>query len=783
MPWIVKNLWLIPALPMLAAGLSALVPQRCRKFSSTLAIGSMVISFLLSLCAFTHALRGGHEGSKEFFNFSWLQFAAGDAGILKLGWVLDPLTAVMLVMVSFVGLLIFIYSIGYMAHDENFTRFFTFLSLFAGAMLGVVIANSLLLLFICWELVGLTSYLLIGFWYHKPSAAAAAKKAFITTRIGDVALLLGMVWLYSQTGTLLFYDDGKGCLEQSALVGMVAKTTSLGMAVSTAIGLLIFAGAVGKSGQVPLHVWLPDAMEGPTPVSALIHAATMVAAGVFLVARVYPLMEVTPAHPTAIVQSAQTLTPALSLSERERENRSPVSGDSKRGEASRALENSNARTTALPLPEGEGRGEDERLSNQFRPSPVSVALRVVTWIGAITAVFAASIAVAQNDIKRILAYSTVSQLGYMMMGLGVGGVAVGMFHLITHAFFKALLFMGAGSVIHGCHEEQDIRHMGGLKKFMPVTFATYAVGMLALAGFPLVFSGFWSKDEILHAAHGWQVSRVPFYLGVTGAFLTAFYMTRQVALVFFGSSRSAAVPSRSAPDVKETHDKSHASHAGGHAAAEDSRAPRESPLVMTVPLVILAFFAIVLGLFGTPAWPWFQNFLEGHHATFNRGGILNTDTLALMLLSAVIVFAGIGLGWRFYARKPIQKADEPDLLEKLPAGIYWWLQKKYGVDELYEMTVIAFNAWWAKVCAFLDEWVWGGAVRLVSYAALGLSWVNRACDEFVINLGFDQSCDGVTRGGKLMSRLQDGHVQNYLRIIGVALTVLVLLLIWGGKGR
>src|SRR6185369_4024100 len=216
-PWIVQNLWLIPVLPILAAGLSALAPQRCRKFSAALALGSMLGALLLSLCAFAHALlRGGQEGTKEVFNFAWLQFAAGDAGILRLGWVLDPLTAVMLVMVTFVGLLIFIYSVGYMAHDENFTRFFTFLSLFAGAMLGVVIANSLLLLFICWELVGLTSYLLIGFWYHKPSAAAAAKKAFITTRIGDVALLLGMVWLYSQTNTLLFYNDGQGCLEQSA---------------------------------------------------------------------------------------------------------------------------------------------------------------------------------------------------------------------------------------------------------------------------------------------------------------------------------------------------------------------------------------------------------------------------------------------------------------------------------------------------------------------------------------------------------------------------------------
>src|SRR5580693_4911821 len=289
MNWIVQNLWLIPSMPVLAAGVSAIAKQRHRRFAASVAIGSMFLSFVLSLAAFVHTLRFSGSEAREVFNFPWFQ--VGNEW-LKLGWVLNPLTAVMLVMVTFVGLLIFIYSVGYMSHDENFTRFFCFLSLFAGAMLGVVIANSLLLLFICWELVGLTSYLLIGFWYHKPSAAAAAKKAFITTRIGDLAFLLGMVWLYSEAGTLLFYDGGAGCLEHSALIRLVAQMTSIGMATSTAIGLLIFCGAVGKSGQVPLHVWLPDAMEGPTPVSALIHAATMVAAGVFLVARVYPVMAI-----------------------------------------------------------------------------------------------------------------------------------------------------------------------------------------------------------------------------------------------------------------------------------------------------------------------------------------------------------------------------------------------------------------------------------------------------------------------------------------------------------
>ena len=696
MIWIVRNLWLIPALPAFAAGLSALARQRNRRFAASLAIGSMGLSFLLSLCAFAHVLRpSGQVGaSLEVFNFPWLQYGGE---WLKLGWMLDPLTAVMLVMVTFVGLLIFVYSTGYMAHDENFARFFCFLSLFAAAMLGVVIANSLLLLFMCWELVGLTSYLLIGFWYQKPAAAAAAKKAFITTRIGDLAFLIGMVWLYSQAGTLLFYDHGAGCLEHSALAGLVAQTTGVGMAVSTGIALLIFAGAVGKSGQVPLHVWLPDAMEGPTPVSALIHAATMVAAGVFLVARVYPLMA---AH----------------------------SG------------------IALPLSS-------------------TTALEVVTWIGTITAVFAALIAVAQDDIKRILAYSTVSQLGYMMMGLGVGGVAVGMFHLITHAFFKALLFLGAGSVIHGCHEEQDIRHMGGLKKFMPITFATYAVGMLALCGFPLFFSGFWSKDAILHAEEVWSISHVPFYLGSLGALLTAFYMTRQVYYVFLGESRLAA---------------KHPSHAAAaeHHLRHVPVTPHESPAVMTVPLMILATFAVLLGVIGTPAWPWFDSFLNGQPATFSAAGFLENGILPVMLTSSLIVFLGLGLGWWFYGRKPIANAETPDALEQLQPQIFHLLRHKFYVDEFYQATFIRCNTWLSHISDWFDRWIWNGAVWTVSYFVLGLSWLARSADTYVVNPGFDEGCRTVTAGGKLLARLQNGRTQNYLRLVGVAFAVLVVVLIW-----
>ncbi|HXE06869.1 MAG TPA: NADH-quinone oxidoreductase subunit L, partial [Acidobacteriaceae bacterium] len=469
MPALVEHLWLIPALPIVAAGVIALLPQARRAASAGLAIGSLAISLVLSVAAFAHTLALPAAQRIDFHNVDWLQF--GDQW-LRIGWMLDPLTAVMLVMVTFVGLLIFIYSTGYMAEDENFTRFFCFLALFAAAMLAVIIANSLLLLFMAWEIVGLTSYLLIGFWYHNPAAAAAAKKAFLVTRIGDLGLLIGMVWLYGQAGTLLFYQGGAGCIERGMALHLEALHSGIfGLSAASAISILIFCGAAGKSGQVPLHVWLPDAMEGPTPVSALIHAATMVAAGVFLMARIYPLMR-------------------------------PI-------------------TSAVDV-----------------VIPYSAALHVVTWIGAITALFAATIAVAQFDIKRILAYSTVSQLGYMMMGIGVGGPAVGMFHLITHAFFKALLFLGAGSVIHGCAGEQDIRRMGGLRKYMPVTFAAYTCGMLALCGFPL-FAGFWSKDEILGFAHFWSPSHIPFYLGTIGAFLTAFYMTRQMAYVFFGTLRPA----------------------------------------------------------------------------------------------------------------------------------------------------------------------------------------------------------------------------------------------------
>jgi len=684
--WIVRYLWLIPALPILAAGIGALLKQGQRRIAAGLAIASMSVSFVLAVVAFAHLLL---EPARLFLNFPWMQFGSE---WVKLGWVLDPLAAVMLVMVTFVGLLIFIYSVAYMHHDENFTRFFCFLSLFAGAMLGVLIANSLLLLFMCWEVVGLTSYLLIGFWFERPAAAAAAKKAFITTRIGDLGLLLGMVWLYGQTGTLLFYDHGAGCMEHTALSLLATQTIGFGMAASTGIALLIFCGAVGKSGQLPLHVWLPDAMEGPTPVSALIHAATMVAAGVYLVARVYPLM-------------------------------SASSGG---------------------------------------------ALEVVAWVGALTAIFAALVAVAQDDIKRILAYSTVSQLGYMMMGIGVGGVAVGIFHLIAHAFFKALLFLGAGSVIHGLMGEQDIREMGGIRKWMPVTFATYAVGTLALCGFPLFFSGFWSKDAILHAAYGWNVSRVPFYLGAIGALLTAFYMTRQVCYVFFGTRRRDPAPEPIEPS--ET------------AATDPGEAAHESPSAMTTPLVLLAVFAILLGFLGTPAWPWLQDFLEMRHASFDFAQLAEDGLIPLMLASSLLVFAGLGLGWWIYGRRPIRRAANADALELLQPSLFHALHKGLFIDQLYELTILRLVWWMAVAANWLDRWVWSGIPLAVSAFTKSLGWIDFSLDRWVVNKGFDEGCNGVADGGRLLARLQDGRIQNYLRLLAAAVAALAFYLLLGHRG-
>src|SRR6266516_1103382 len=546
MSWLITNLWLIPAIPLAISLVILSFAKSRRRSAAALAIVGQVIALAFAIFAFCRRVHT--TGFRAVQNFTWFTF--GETA-LRIGWVLDPLAAAMMMMIALVGLCIFVFSVGYMANDKHFARFFAYLSFFSGAMLGVVIANSLLLLFVFWELVGLASYLLIGFWIDRPSAAAAAKKAFITTRIGDMGFFLGILWLYNCSGTLLFYDDGKGCLESVGLAMLGASATF--------VALLIFCGAAGKSGQFPLHVWLPDAMEGPTPVSALIHAATMVAAGVFLVARVYPLFSL-----------------------------GAING-------------------------------------------VTPSLIVVVWIGVTTALMAALIAIAQEDIKRILAYSTVSQLGLMMVSLGVGGVAAGIMHLLAHGFFKALLFLGAGSVIHGCHGEQDIRKMGGLRRFMPVTFMTYAVGMMALSGVPIFFSGGWTKEEILNATAHWPPSHVPYYLILVGVVLTALYMTRQIIYVFFGNPRAAA-------------ERAH-----------------ESPRLMTMPLIVLAFGAILLSAVLTPAWPWLHGYLTGEPTHFDVARLIQP----MLFVSLALVSAGVGVGFWIYRKAGTQDGGRPAEVDPL----------------------------------------------------------------------------------------------------------------------
>ena len=652
--WIVAHLWLIPAVPLVASLAIVSLSNTRRSAAAGLAIAGQVVALLLSLAAFAPTLQA--PGYRAFHNFTWFTFGEQT---LRLGFVLDPLTAVMLVMITFVSLCIFIFSVGYMAEDRNFTRFFAYLSFFSAAMLGVVVANSLLLLFICWELVGLASYLLIGFWIHKPSAAAAAKKAFITTRIGDIGFFLGLLWLYGRSGTLLFYDGGNGALESAGLL-------SLG-AAATLIALLIFCGAVGKSGQFPLHVWLPDAMEGPTPVSALIHAATMVAAGVFLVARVYPLFSLGAIH------------------------------------------------------------------------GVTTSLTVVVWVGVITALISALIALAQVDIKRILAYSTVSQLGLMMVSLGVGGMAAGIMHLLAHGFFKALLFLGSGSVIHGCHEEQDIRKMGGLRGLMPVTFLTYAIGMMALSGVPLFFAGAWTKEEILHATSLWSVSRVPHFLMLAGVVLTALYMTRQMIFVFFGPRRAAA------------------EHA------------HESSTIMTWPLTVLALCTVAFSVVLTPAWPWLHGYLSGERATANASLLFQP----MLFIALVLVALGIGLGVLIYRR-----AGATDPVEQKLPGVFRFLANRMWLDELYDWTILAAARLAARLSDALDRYFWDGLVRALGALGGSLGSLSKGFDERGINAGVNDAT-GLARGlGRLVAVRHTGQVQTYLGVIAVGLLALLLFYAW-----
>jgi len=560
------SVWILLFSPLVAAALITLFTKERKGLSAALSIGAILISFALSLRLFLlFALKGVQHMPHAF---EWLTI--GNTVRIEFGMTTDALALLMLLVVTGVGSAIHIYSLGYMKDDPGFSRFFACLSLFTFSMLGIVISSNFIQIFIFWELVGVSSYLLIGFWFEKPSAAEAGKKAFLTTRIGDVGMMLGILLLWSHAHTFNFTE-------------LQAKLPSLDLSIGTLalIGALIFAGAVGKSAQVPFHVWLPDAMEGPTPVSALIHAATMVAAGVYMLCRVSWLI-----------------------------------------------------------------------------LPSETASWLIAWTGGITALMAATIAIAQNDIKRILAYSTLSQLGYMIMAVGLGGPTQAMFHLTTHAFFKALLFLGAGSVILAMHHEQDIWKMGGLWKKVPITFWTFLIGTLALAGVPPL-SGFYSKDEILLLA--FERNSMLFIMATVTAFLTAYYMGREVFVVFFGKPRDH--------------------HAYDHA--------HESPWVMTLPLIFLAVLSIIAG--------WYSkvpNFLGPPHEA-ERHSVLLTGGLILVPLFGFLV-----------AAKIYCKAVPSDAPVKAALGKLWtWVENKYYFDELYAWIIKYVQGTIATICDVFDRWI------------------------------------------------------------------------------
>ncbi|MDB6121803.1 MAG: proton-translocating NADH-quinone oxidoreductase, chain [Pedosphaera sp.] len=622
--------WLILFLPLLSVAAITLFTRSKPRASAQISIFAVIAAFVLSLIVFVF-FRGSETNSLPQASVPWLWVGDFKADI---GLRLDALSLGMMLIVTGVGSLIHIYSWGYMKDDPGFARYFASLSLFTFSMLGIVMADNFLMMFIFWELVGISSYLLIGFWYEKASAADACKKAFLTNRIGDFGFLLGILMVWAVLGSLNFQD-----LEIRLVPHMKDYAP-----VATAAGLLIFCGAMGKSAQFPLHVWLPDAMEGPTPVSALIHAATMVAAGVYMLCRVFFLLNV----------------------------------------------------------------------------PGSHALEVIAWIGGFTALLAALIAVQQNDIKRILAYSTLSQLGYMVMSVGMSGPTAAMYHLTTHAFFKALLFLGAGSVIYAMHHEQNIWRMGALKKKAPATYWTFMVGTLALSGvWPL--SGFYSKDSIL--AQALETNHIAlFVLGVFVALLTTFYMFRLVFVVFFGGARSEA-----------------ADHA------------HESPDVMTWPLRILAVMSIIGGVMGIEGLytKQFAPNAEGHAAGFGQqllAPFSHSPLAAYLGLFAVIM--GLGAAYALYSRS---------LFDPLPEKLGWLsraMRNRFYFDELYERVIIPFTQEaLAKFANAIDRWIISG---------------------FMVR-GASGTTDLV---GRALRLLQTGSLQTYafLLVAGVALVLYLVLL-------
>ena len=661
---LIATAFTILLLPLLAFVLIVFVTRKNQPLSAAVSILAMAASMLLSLFVILPAVIAGQTAT---FNFDWMRLwpATGvtptTESFLTLGIQVDPLAAIMLVVVTVVSFLVQVYSRSYMIEhghrDPGYSRFFAYLSLFTFSMLMVVLADNLLFLFIGWELVGLCSYLLIGFWFERTARRGvhllppwvAAKKAFITTRVGDVGLLIGLIVLWNVGGTLnlsqLFdqVEHNTGHLLDSGLLLQPVLFWAC---------LCLFAGAVGKSGQFPLHVWLPDAMEGPTPVSALIHAATMVAAGVYLVARTFPLFEAVPQ-----------------------------------------------------------------------------ALTIVAIIGGFTAIFAATMGIASNDIKRILAYSTVSQLGYMMLALGAGGLAAGMFHLFTHAFFKALLFLCAGSVIHAVGTN-DITEMGGLRKHMPRTYWTMLIGALSLAGFPL-FSGFWSKDEVLSTAT--RAGPILELFALFTVFLTAFYTFRMFFLTFHGSFRGSVEAA-----VETT---------GHHPAAIDAETHEaglhESDWWMTLPLIILAIPAALVGFIGSPflGFP-FQHFLEG--ANFQEEQI----TVLLPIIGAVLAIGGIIVAWVMYGARAF--STEP--LLKL-GSLYTLLARRYYIDEFY--------------------------MRLIDIFAIGVAAALAVFDRE----GLDRLFNGIgaffAKAGQWLRGAQTGRVQNYGLVLFGGMAVIALALLFG----
>jgi len=568
---------LIPIFPLLGFLIIGLTNKKLPKpIVSVLACGSVFLSLVSGAIAFFGIL-AMPAGSRSIVTklFDWIMIGNFNTSI---SFNFDPLSAVMVLVVAGVGFLIHVYSIGYMAHDEGYSRYFSYLNLFTFSMLLLVLADNMLLMFVGWEGVGLCSYLLIGFWFHKKSAADAGKKAFIFNRIGDFGFLLGVMLIFWNFGTL----DIRA-ISQTAPEVLIA-----GGGIVTAITLLLFLGATGKSAQIPLYVWLPDAMEGPTPVSALIHAATMVTAGVYMIARLSALYVLAPASMTA-----------------------------------------------------------------------------VAIIGGLTALFAATIGLVQNDIKRVLAYSTVSQLGYMFLACGVGAFGIGIFHLMTHAFFKALLFLGSGSVIHAMSGEQDMRFMGGLKNKIPHTCKVFWIGSLAISGIPL-FSGFFSKDEILWKAFS-QGNPYYWLMGLVAAILTAFYMFRLLFMTFHGKSR---VP------------------------AEAAKHLHESPRVMLGPLYVLALLAIFGGYIGLPkimfGGDWFQHFLEPVIASVNIHGAeaahhySHSFEYMFILASIIAALIGITYAYRYYIKTP----EIPKRLAEKYTSLYKLLLNKYYIDEIYDYLIV-----------------------------------------------------------------------------------------------